>query len=383
MACRNWRNSELDDIYLVAGASKPRRAGTLELVSRVVIIVKKLALISAILFALASVSQGQIRQAQGKTLAERAAEKTEQIERTEQERRQSESGQNPANPEAKPAVMNVDVQMALTKLEYKSFAEAKPNATKIVTDGDDLWLYVKFNGKLDRYVYRQQDENGERYILFVEYGPEGDVMAKSHSILEFSKNELALTELKMSLSPGKAGGNKSLGIFIKNVAASKPGRWSNELRITNIPSLPRGLNDYLAKAVFVCDFTRGFTKYPKMVNSFESMVLRDTLDETKLPIAGTFDDGELRIAISERLAIEKITATRLYFAGANWLEYSDQPTSQRQYRRVTGVFQYQSGPKCQYGTATVLQVYDQAAKRYGGSIIALRKDLPTPCAAQK
>ena len=383
MAGKNWRNSEIDDIYLVAGASKPKCTGTLGLSGRVIIIVKKLALLSIVLFALASVSQAQIRQAQGKTLDERAAEKTEQIERTARERRQLENEQNTATPETKPAVMNVDVQIALTKLEYKNFAEAKPNITKEIADGDDLWLFVRFNGKLERYVYRLQDESGERYILFVEYGPEGDVMAKSHSILEFKKEELGQTELKMSLFPGKAGGNKSLGIFIKNVASSKPGRWSNELRITNFPSLPRGLNDYLAKAVFVCDFTRGFTKYPKMVNSFESMVLRDTLDETKLPIAGTFDDGELRIAISERLAIEKISAARLYFAGDNWLEYSDQPTSQRQYRTVTGVFQYQSGPKCQYGTATVLQVYDQAAKRYGGSIIALRKDLPTPCAAQK
>lgn len=329
-------------------------------------------------------TQGQIRQAQGKTIDERTQEKTEQIERTERERRQLEASQGIPTPEVKAAVMNVDVQMALTKLEYKNFTEAKPNIIKEITDGDDLWLYVKFNGKLDQYVFRYTDANArERYVLFVEYGPEGDTTARSHSILEFRKDELNLTELKMSLSPGKAGANKALAIFIKNVAASKPGRWSNELRITNSVTIPRGFTDYLAKAAFVCDFTRGFTKYPKMVKTFESMALRDTLDETKLPIAGSFDDGELLIAISERLALEKIAATRVYFAGDNWLEYSDQPTSQRQYRSVTGVFQYQSGAKCQYGTATVLQVYDQTAKRYGGSIIALRKDLPTPCAAQK
>ncbi len=350
---------------------------------RVVNIVKKLALLSIILFALASASQAQIRQAQGKTLDEKVREKTEQVERTEAELRAADPGSNKEAVEPKKAVMNVDVQMALTKLEYKTFAEAKSNITKEITDGDDLWLYVKFNGKLEQYVYRLQGEMGERFLLFVEYGPEGDVMAKSHSILEFKKEELGLTELKMSLSPGKAGANKALAIFIKNVAASKPGRWSNELRITNSVAIPRGFTDYLAKAAFVCDFTRGFTKYPKMVKTFESMALRDTLDETKLPIAGSFDDSELLIAISERLALEKIAATRVYFAGDNWLEYSDQPTSQRQYRSVTGVFQYQSGAKCQYGTATVLQVYDQTAKRYGSSIIALRKDLPTPCAAQK
>lgn len=344
---------------------------------------KRLALISTILFALASASQAQIRQAQGKTLDDKVREKTEQIERTEAERRAAESGSGKEAPEPKKAVMNVDVQMALTKLEYKNFAEAMPNIAKEIIDGDDLWLFVKFNGKLEQYVYRLQGETGERYLLFVEYGPEGDVTAKSHSILEFKKEELNQTELKMSLSPGRAGSNKSLAIFIKNVAASKPGRWSNELRITNTVAIPRGFTDYLAKAAFVCDFTRGFTKYPKMLNTFESMVLRDTLDETKLPIAGTFDDGELRIAISDRLAAEKISPTRIYFAGERWREYSDQPTDQRQYRTVTGVVQYNSGAKCLYATATVLQVYDQAAKHYGTSIIALRKDLPTACSIQK
>ncbi len=345
---------------------------------------KKLAILSIILFALTSVSQAQIRQAQGRTVDERAQEKAEQVERTERELRQLEASQNGTAAEVRPAVMNVDVQMALTKLEYKNFAEAKPNLTKEITDGDNLWLYVKFNGKLDRYVYRLAEENApERYVLFVEYGPEGDTMAKGHQILEFRKDELNLTELKMSLSPGKAGNNKSLAIFIRNIAASKPGRWSNELRITNNPGFPRGFNDYLAKAAFACDFTRGFTKYPKMTKPFESMVLRDTLDETKLPIEGKFDDAALRTAISDRLAAEKITATRVYFSGDHWLEYSTLPTTQRQYRTVTGVVQYQTGAKCLYGIAEILQTYDMSNNQYGNTIIAFTKDLPTPCAAPK
>jgi len=351
---------------------------------RVVVIVKNIALLSIILFALTFVAQAQIRQAQGRTVDERTQEKTEQVDRTERELRQLEESKNGTPAEVKPAVMNVDVQMALTKLEYKNFAEAKPNTVKEITDGDNLWLYVKFNGKLDRYVYRLNEENAlERYVLFVEYGPEGDTMAKGHQIIEFRKDELNLTELKMSLSPGKAGNNKSLAIFIRNIATSKPGRWSNELRITNNPGFPRGFNDYLAKAAFACDFTRGFTKYPKMTKPFESMVLRDTLDETKLPIEGRFDDAAVRSAISDRLAAEKITATRVYFSGDNWLEYSTLPMTQRQYRTVTGVVQYQTGAKCLYGIAEILQTYDQSNNRYGNTIIAFTKDLPTPCAAQK
>ncbi len=359
--------------------AKSDMKGTISPNVRVVIIVKKLALLSIILFALTSVTQAQIRQAQGKTLDERTKEKAEQVERTEQERRRFEAEQNGTAPEVKPAVMNVDVQMALTKLESKNFAEAKANTSKEITDGDNLWLYVKFNGKLDRFVYRFQEDLGERYLLFVEYGPEGDTTAKSHQVLEFRKDDLNLTELKMSLSPGKAGNNRAIAIFTKNVAASKPGRWSNELRITNKAGFPRGINDYLAKAAFVCDFTRGLTKYPKMTATFESMVLRDSLDETKMPIAGTFDDQSVLISINERLTAEKITPIRIYFAGDNWLEYSDLPTAQRQFRTVTGVVTYRAGAKCLYGTATVLQVYNQAENRYGSSIIAFRKDILTTC----
>lgn len=378
-ALQHFTFTQIIDIASEAEASKSDSFGTFSSEGRVEIIVKHLAILSFAFFAFVSVANGQIRQAEGKTVEERSQQKALEIERTEQERRRIEAEQGVATADVKPAVMNVDVQMALTKLEYKNFAEAKPNISKEITDGDNLWLYVKFNGKLERYVYRLQEDLGERYVLFVEYGPEGDTTAKSHQVIEFRKDELNLTELKMSLSPGRAGNNRALAIFSKNVSASKPGRWSNELRITNKPGLPRGINDYLAKVAFVCDFTRGFTKYPKMTATFESMVLRDTLDESKLPIAGTFDDQSVLIAINERLAAEKITPTRIYFAGDNWLEYSDLPTSQRQFRTVTGVVQYQAGAKCLYGTATVLQVYNQAENRYGNSIIAFRKDILTTC----
>lgn len=71
--------------------------------------------------------------------------------------------------------------------------------------------------------------------------------------------ELALTELKMSLSPGKAGRNNALAIFIKNVAAARPGLWNNELRISRTAGLPRSTNDYLAKQALSAIFQKGWS----------------------------------------------------------------------------------------------------------------------------
>src|SRR5438067_3583929 len=165
----------------------------------------------------------------------------------DRQKAEKEAAANEAN--AKPAVMNVDVQMVLAKAEYKAFAAAKPFAIERVADGDPLWIYVKFNGNLERYIRTLRDENdNERYVLFAEIGPQGDVTARSHYVLEFSKDDLKLTELKISLTAGMPGHNRSLPLFLKIAGSSKPGFWKNELRLTNSDAIPRGLSDNLATA---------------------------------------------------------------------------------------------------------------------------------------
>lgn len=316
----------------------------------------------------------------------KAEERRERLLQAEEERKRAEDEANaktPAQPVITPAVMNVDVQMVLAKLEYKDFAAAKPFNVNRIADGDPLWLYVKFNGDLGKYVYTLRGQDGtDRYILFVEFGPQGDVTAKSHYLLEFSKDDLKLKELKVSLSPGKAGRNNALPIFIRNVGTSRPGLWNNEIRITRTPGFPRGLNDYLAKAGFTCDFSRGLAKYPKMIDTFRSMVLRNTVDEATLPIEGKFDNTLTRTALVERIAAEGIAPSRVYFAADNWQEYSDIPMSVRQYRTVTGVFLYQRAGSCFYGTADITQTYDAMNDAFGDTKFSVKKDIAVPCTAR-
>ncbi len=309
-------------------------------------------------------------------------ERRRQMIAADEERQAEEKQGKPAPSMARP-VPNVDVQMVLTKNEYRSFTEAKPNVATVFADGDPAWLYIKLNGKLDKYVYRMPGADGERFLLFVEYGPAGDVTAKSHESIEFSKADLALGEFKMSLSPGKAGHNKALAIYIKNVAVSKPGLWHNELRLSDRPGFPRSPGEYLAKAPFDSDFSKGIAKYPAARSLFQSMVLRDSIDETKLPIGGKFDDKNVRADVAGRLANEGIVSTNIYFSDDFWLEYSDDPSSVRQFRTVTATFLYRSGAACMYGTADITQKFEPMNDRFGESKIVLKKGISVPCSEIK
>ena len=297
----------------------------------------------------------------------------------ERQNPRKETKQVPAPVVPRP-VTNVDVQMALTKNEYKTFAEAKPNAVATFADGDPAWLYIKFNGKLDQYVRREPDgNNGQRYVLFFEFGPAGDVTAKSYETLEFSRADLALGELKLSLAPGRAGHNKSLAIYIKNVAVAKPGVWRNELRLTDSPGFPRSPSDYLAKTAFSSDFSKGVAKYPAARPVFQSMVLRDSIDEAKLPIPGQFNDSTARTDLAIRLAAEHITPLKIYFSDDFWSEYSDNPMSVRQFRAATATFLYRGAAGCLYGTADITQEYQPMNGTFGPSKIVLKKDIAVPC----
>ncbi|MEP6945831.1 MAG: hypothetical protein ABJA02_07935 [Acidobacteriota bacterium] len=311
-----------------------------------------------------------------------ADERRREMIAADEARQAAEKQGKPAVAAARP-VTNVDVQMVLTKNDYKSFAEAKPNAATVFADGDPAWLYIKLNGKLEKYVYRTSDPSGERFLLFVEYGPAGDVTAKSHETIEFSKAELALSEFKMSLAPGKAGHNNALAIYIKNVAVSKPGLWHNELRISDRPGFPRSPGDYLAKTAFNSDFSKGIAKYPAERNSFQSLVLRDSTDESKLPIAGKFDDKAVRTELTNRLTSEGIVPTSIYFSDDFWGEYSDDPSSIRQFRTITATFLYRSGAACMYGTADITQRFAPMNDRFGESTIDLKKDIAIPCSEIK
>ena len=133
-------------------------------------------------------------------------------------------------PVPKPAVMNVDVQIALSKSEHKTFAEAKAAEVKKLVDGEPLWLYVKFKTRLGDYVVttRHPDDSEKlRYTLYAEVGPRGDITALNQYAIQFSKDDLAASEVKINLAPGMFGRNKSIPVFLWPTCALSMLPWRN------------------------------------------------------------------------------------------------------------------------------------------------------------
>ena len=288
-----------------------------------------------------------------------------------------------ALPIPKKAVMNVDVQMALSKAEHKTFAEAKAAEAKKLVDGEPLWMYVKFKGKLGDYVLttrNPQDPERLKYSLYAEVAPRGDVTALHQVTLQFTKEDLAATELKINLAPGLFGRNRSIPIYLMTSSAIKSGVWNNELRLTNTLATPRGLTDNLASAPITIDLSAGGTKYRKMDADYDSIILRGTTDVVKMPVPGTFFNEDLRAKISARLAAENIKPEKVYFSGDDWLEYSSFGLQMKKQRRVFATFTYRAGEACFYGVAEVVEDYDFLNSKYGEADIKLQKDLPLQCA---
>ena len=141
-----------------------------------------------------------------------------------------------AIPRPKAATMNVDVRAVFSRNEHNTFAEAQADAIDRIADGDPVWLYIKFNGKLGDYVYAEpnNEEPGKlRYMLFTEVGPQGDVTALAQYALRFSPSDLSATELRINLAPGVLGPARSIPVLLKTADGASPGVWPTEFRISN------------------------------------------------------------------------------------------------------------------------------------------------------
>ena len=286
-------------------------------------------------------------------------------------------------PEPKPAVMNVDVQMVLSKAEYKTFAEAKAREAKRIVDGEPLWLYVKFKGKLGDYVLTTRDAVDReklRYTLWLETAPKGDAATLHQYTIQFAKEDLAANELRINLAPGLFGRNRSLPVFLMTSAGTKSGVWINELRLTNRTFIPRSLSDNLSATAFTLDLSAGSGKYRKMESEYDSIILRGTTDLSKLPLPGMFNSEELRSRVSAKLQAEGIRPERIYFSGDDWHEFAAfLPTSKR-VRKVFASFVYRREASCFYGVAEISETFDMLNAKYGEAEISFQKDISVPCA---
>jgi len=297
----------------------------------------------------------------------------------ENDRRLDEASRLPV---PKSAVMNVDVQIVLSKSELKTFAEAKAAEAKKIVDGEPLWMYVKFKTRLGDYVLTTRSpEDPEKllYTLYSEVGPRGDVTALNQYSIQFTKEDLAATELRINLAPGAFGRNKSIPVFLMTSGQAKTGVWNNELRLTNTTAVPRSLSDNLASAPVILEFSGGQAKYRRMEEEYNSITLRGSSDIAKLPIPGTFFSEDLRTQIAARLAAEKIAPVKIYFSGDDWQESGSFGAIMKKNRKVFATFTYREGETCFYGVAEIVEDYDFMNSKYGPPQISLQKGHSAQC----
>jgi hypothetical protein len=311
----------------------------------------------------------------------RAQERMQRSIEASEEREKQENAAN-ALPKTKPAKMNVDVQMALSQADHKTFAEAQKDAAATVADGDTLWLYIKFNGKLGDYVLTERDAENDgalRYLMFAEVAPAGDVTALDRYVLQFAKEDLEKPEIKINLTPGQPGRNASIPVFIDVAGTREPGLWRNELRLTNSTAFPRSLSENLATALLTMELPEGPTKYKVMRADYRSMVLRGTTDPAQLPVPGPFYSLPLKTEVTAKLKEEGIIPVRFYFAGSTWDEFGQSQLNPRRIRRVNGVYTYRSGEQCFYGVAEIAQIYDVVNEKWSTDRITTSNNLPLAC----
>ncbi|MBK9162950.1 MAG: hypothetical protein IPM21_03425 [Acidobacteria bacterium] len=304
-----------------------------------------------------------------------------EAERRRVQQNEAELAKRDAVPQPRAAVMNVNVQMALTTQEAKTFAEANAKAAKRVRDGETLWMHLKFQGKLGDYVltFRDEESGTLRYLLYAETGPQDDPTALAKYAIEFSKDDLANPEIRISLTPISPGQRIATPVFLATAATRQPGVWNNELRLTNNPVIPRTPNDNLAKLAFALDLGEGNPRFSGLWNTFRSFGLSGPAADTALPVARSFYSLPIKTAIQQHLNGKSIEPVRFFFAQDHWLEQLQSTTNKNRERSVIAIFTYKNGEECFFGAATATQAYSLMSSKFDDAKIESRDGMPLDC----
>ncbi len=284
----------------------------------------------------------------------------------------------------KPYTKNVEVQLVVTRAEFRTFDEARSSHIARIVDGEPVWIYAKIKGKLGDFAIpaTEAGEDGKpRFVLYAEIAPQGDVSTINQYVIFFREEDLGATELKFNLAPGMSGRNRSMPLLLDYNATARPGVWRNEIRLTNTASIPRSLESNLAAVDVTFDLARGNDKYRAMSAEFFSLALRGTSDVTKLPIPGSFYSLELKEQALNLIRSKGIEPIRFYFAVDDWFETRTfRPTTKRT-RKAFAVYTFPRSTGCFYGIAQIEQEFDRLKSQFLAPEITFSNDYPVACGA--
>lgn len=150
-----------------------------------------------------------------------------------------------------------------THNEYPNFDAAKSHAIKEVKDGDDLWMYAKFDKPMTSFTAEKDAYGNPAYYLRLGIGAEGNDADWNTSEIILSKEKADLNEIAINLSPGLKNRMRANGIFVYAVGKGQPGVWKNSIRIKTAGGKK------IAEGAITANVPGDIQRYKKIARDFE------------------------------------------------------------------------------------------------------------------
>lgn len=263
-----------------------------------------------------------------------------------------------------------------THAEHSNFDAAKSHAITEVKDGDDLWMYAKFDKPMSSFTQETDAYGNPAYYLRLAIGAAGNSTDWSEDMMQLPASLAAASEIKINLSPGITDRTKANGIFVYAVGKGQPGVWKNSVRINQ--RTKSGDSKKIAEGAITANVPDDIQRYKKIARQFEEILDGKTVFKEKPIREGSFKDAALLNMVKDELKKKGYSPTKVYFISDNWKETYDNKNNSS-IRSVTAVYLYKKGKDCMMGKAYVESKGNPKLKQYGPKTVRLGEEKLIDC----
>lgn len=262
-----------------------------------------------------------------------------------------------------------------TSSEHANYDAAKAHAIKEVKDGDDLWMYVKFDKPISSFTEETDAYGKKAYYLRLAIGAAGNSTDWSEDAMQLPQNIASSNEIKINLSPGLTDRSKANGIFVYAVGKGQPGVWKNSVRVNQ--RTKSGESKKIAEGEITANVPDDIQRYKKIARQFENVLDGKAVFKEKPLREGSFKDAAIMNMVKDELKKKGYTPTRVYFYSDNWKESYHTNTSST--RAVQAVYLFKKGRDCWMGNAFVEMKGNPQTKQYGAKSVRLGNEKLIDC----
>jgi hypothetical protein len=218
-------------------------------------------------------------------------------------------------------------EAVVTKVQVKTFDEAKSKAVKSVNDGDPVWLWIRFQNPVETYLAKWEFGGKELDVLYFEIGPEGSPKTTFNDGFIIPKqSELKGHAISVNLAPGELA-EMNLGAWMKTVGNGSSGKWNNEIRVYKLDD-PRTKGTagktLVVTAPLTADVNSGASKYKAMYRDYEKRWDAGDPSFNKAPERGGLVERALTPVILKQTSDTfGVKSEAFYFIAPGWYDEKD------------------------------------------------------------